>query len=371
MIIPPATAGSIGDYAMIDVLIREINHHKENQKIYIEGTQEDGWKEKFGSISMIHIDSNYGLLTDTLLALKLLFFDYCLVLGADVMDGKYGLASSLIRLRIADLSARIGVKTAILGFSWSKNPHINCVKKMKQISSNILLFARDRESFNRLNKLSLNNLTLTTDLAFLTKVNTHLTDKNLENWVFLQKSENYILIGLNLNHHTFPDDMDVAHVLSNVQEKLRALYKELKTAFLLLPHDDRGINNDWVLARKLLVCCEYENFPIYLPESLDNPQAVYHACQQLDMVITGRMHLGILSITAGTPVIIIEYQDKAEGLFKRIGCDDYRITPIEFYGRNSVDRVADLVRQRESAKHKIVTILPALREESEKQLNWL
>jgi len=57
LIIPPATAGSIGDYAMIDVLIREINHHKENQKIYIEGTQEDGWKEKFGSISMIHIDS--------------------------------------------------------------------------------------------------------------------------------------------------------------------------------------------------------------------------------------------------------------------------------------------------------------------------
>ena len=45
-------------------------------------------------------------------------------------------------------------------------------------------------------------------------------------------------------------------------------------------------------------------------------------CRELDVVLTGRMHLGIAALGQGTAVMGVEYQGKFEGLFRLLDLPD-------------------------------------------------
>jgi polysaccharide pyruvyl transferase WcaK-like protein len=61
---------------------------------------------------------------------------------------------------------------------------------------------------------------------------------------------------------------------------------------------------------------------------------------ELDLVVSGRMHLVIAALGAGVPAAGIPYQNKFEGLFRHFGLDDVIVTPAEAFGN---DGLADLI----------------------------
>ena len=59
-----------------------------------------------------------------------------------------------------------------------------------------------------------------------------------------------------------------------------------------------------------------------------------------DAVVATRMHAGILALSAGTPVLAIDYEDKARRLFGQLGVPDWSVD-IESAGPSLLCRTWD------------------------------
>jgi polysaccharide pyruvyl transferase WcaK-like protein len=50
------------------------------------------------------------------------------------------------------------------------------------------------------------------------------------------------------------------------------------------------------------------------------------------LVLTGRMHLAILALTQGTPVVVLRTRGKVEGLARMFGLEPYTLDPVPGVG---------------------------------------
>lgn len=53
----------------------------------------------------------------------------------------------------------------------------------------------------------------------------------------------------------------------------------------------------------------------FVPETI-SPMDIKWLCRQVDLTVTGRMHLGIASLGGGTPTMVLDYQGKVQGLMR-------------------------------------------------------
>lgn len=65
------------------------------------------------------------------------------IVGADVMDGQYGVEKSLVRYVLADLLARQGIPVTVLGFSISERPDPRLLGAMLALHADVTLCLRD------------------------------------------------------------------------------------------------------------------------------------------------------------------------------------------------------------------------------------
>ena len=93
--------------------------------------------------------------------------------------------------------------------------------------------------------------------------------------------------------------------------------------FLFIPHDSRKNEQDYL--QKL--CDSIENIDAYVCSELD-PEYEKYITNKLFFVITGRMHLSILSIPNNIPCIVISYNGtKAMGSLQHWGIEELVIEP--------------------------------------------
>ena len=72
------------------------------------------------------------------------------IVGADIMDGIYVLRSSLRRSAIAAASARAGIDTSVLGFSWSGKAPATALRALRRAgAAGVRLLLRDPASAAR------------------------------------------------------------------------------------------------------------------------------------------------------------------------------------------------------------------------------
>lgn len=101
------------------------------------------------------------------------------------------------------------------------------------------------------------------------------------------------------------------------------------TSFVLLPHDSRKAPSDETLAAAISAAVGSSDH-LLLVERILMPDEVVELASRVDFVITGRMHLAILSAIAGTPAIAISYQGKIEGLYRNLDLDCFLSTEGDF-----------------------------------------
>ena len=247
--------------------------------------------------------------------------DLLIVLGADVMDGFYDTQTSLRLLAVADLCARSGIRSVLLGFSFNEHPASEVVDMFNGVTGHLKINIRDPISLRRFKKYIYSATPrLVADTAFMLEPdNDGKTYAYLSEWVNGHHSEGRVAVAFNV-HPVLVKGLGEAAVAQLIQssiDSLRSLMLGRAVSLVLMAHDYRGLEGDDTCLK-----------PIYQELRIDFPARVFFLEERLsaaqlkgcaglmDGVVTGRMHLAIAALGMGVPTAALTYQDKFQGLFE-------------------------------------------------------
>ena len=380
IILPPAAPGSLGDEAMvlasIDYLrqqgIKNISliDHTKNQTHPVDVIENINLRNFFLYQSWYKF-----ILSFVYAGWKINQYERLYCLGADMIDGYYSNFVTLKRVKIVEIASILGLLTGILGFSYNRQPTNISKHLLSALPRNVRLSARDKISYERLIDSISHSVNLVADVAFLLKPaeQSKTLDKVLE-WVNTQKSQNKIVLGINIHSLLFNKlegiiANDLVQVLVNTLTILHRDNQQL--SFIFLPHDSRivsGVNDD-ILSTRVI-----ENLPLDLASSCFKipfpcfAREIKAIVKHIDCVLTGRMHLGIACLGQGTPIACITYQGKFEGLYQYFNLEPLFIEPKELFVPNQnylVDLVHKLIAKRQSLREQIIRELDNVKKLSE------
>lgn len=371
LILPPATPGSLGDEAMVSAVIDYLKDQGVNRIGFISygslrwgdmnltpetiESQDHylrGWKSQRAKLQFAGIVSRYKRF-------------YCL--GADVMDGYYSERETLQRLNFISLAVKMGADAALLGFSFNEKPKPACVQAFRDLPTDVRLCARDPVSYQRLTHHLKRPIKLVADLAFLLHpVRDSETASSVLQWISEQRGSDRIVIGINANYKLI-QNLKVQSLDNLTQiyvDTLAELYsKNNQFSFVLMPHDFRNIKgevNDVGLSEAIWKALPPEIQPHCIKVPAPCSAAEIKAIGgDLDIALSGRMHLAIACLGQGTPAACITYQGKFEGLYQHFELDGMLIEPEQaLQPQNLVQFFLPLINKREDIRKHIQLKLP-------------
>ncbi len=373
LLLPPARFGSLGDEAMMTAVIEYFKAEGVNRIGFISYSLARNWENFNPGITGINIvchslsnswKENFHLVTVASSYDKF----YCL--GADVMDGFYSEKSSLTRLKYVSLAVKTGAEGALLGFSFKEKPAPKVIEAFRNLSSEIKLYSRDPVSHKRLRNYLQRSVALVADLAFLLSP-AEKPEVLLEilEWMKVQQENERIIIGINANSQSFSNiNKESVHQIVKIYvDTLVEIHsKYQKCSFVLIPHDFRNTNNqssDIGLSQAIMNALpqEVKSDCVRVPTPFSAGE-IKSVCKNLDIVLTGRMHLCIACLSQGTPVGCITYQGKFQGLFEHIELDGMLIAPEQASQPGHLSNFfIPLIQQREHNRQRIQTIMPKVK----------
>lgn len=290
----------------------------------------------------------------------------CFIIGADMMDGHYSATDSLKKIRLLQLANSLGLSTKVFGFSFNESPDESVVSALKSLPEAVQLLARDPVSHRRLENTLKRPIRLVADLAFLLQPDTSgESAKSTLDWIRYQRSQGARIIGINANallaRGNFDDPLPIAAGLARAIRELHQMHSDLR--FVLIPHDFRWHFNDAMLNRITYEIASIDGNTlsehIFTMPSPCFASEVKAVCGELDLAITGRMHLAIACLGQGTPAICIGYQGKMEGLFEHFELPDMVISPTKaFTSRDLVDLANHKLARATELREQIYKRLP-------------
>ena len=337
LVFPPTGPGSVGDQAMLVALVSQLEKQGFTQLTFIAYHKEPEWGPLLGGYPEISLHGYWpsgrvlgvwGLLNKTR------GIDSVYFVGADIMDGRYNELSTCLRIETLKILFQAGLDVNIIGFSFNKDPSQSCVDALAKLPKGILLKARDPVSRVRLETFTGRKIAQVADVAFLLNP-THDTEnvRMVKTWIVEQRRLGRRLLGLNLCSHmlTLKEGITIEQLLGKYLNDVVAIMQKENVSIVGIAHDSRGEMNDGVLLEILAKALSEdlrENFLLMSPQSTSGE--IKAICGDLDLVFSGRMHLAIASLGAGTPVGCIVYQGKFEGLFKLFHVTGAMIAPEDF-----------------------------------------
>lgn len=350
-IITSTPAGSLGDQAMIDssacFLAREYG-----RPVWIapNGTRTRIAARMPGDSKL----SKIGLAAGMVARCRSLGF-----VGADVLDGVYGASAVLARLRLMRLAERLGCRIRVFGASWSHSPDpavIAALRRMKGLE----ICARDVFSKARIEKALEREVMLVADTAFLLRPGIDsAAAREAQDWLRTQRGAGKLVLGLNVSGHSLksrPDDgLRAYHAM--IRDWLQA---DPDRAVLLMPHDYRsGLVGDVEMLTRLrdLLRPDFAE-RLHLPAKSLMAWELKALAGEVDLVMTGRMHLAIAALGMATPALCTVYQDKFEGLMEHFGLDGLTMTLDEVLTGQGRDRLAQALERRAELASRISARLP-------------
>jgi colanic acid/amylovoran biosynthesis protein len=246
--------------------------------------------------------------------------DLLLVVGADVMDGYYSPRDAVRRLALADLAARHGVRTTVLGFSFNRAPAAELRPLLDGLSPNLKLNLRDAVSRERFRLASKHPTQLVSDVAFLLRPDAGTGRvAAFRAWVTAQKERGAVVLGFNVHPHLVAGGgrEQVSALVHAAVDALRSLMARHHVSVALIAHDFRDGAADGICLESVQAGLN-DAFPQRVFRAADEFSAAELKAMagELDGVITGRMHLAIAALGMGVPVAALTYQDKFQGLFR-------------------------------------------------------
>ncbi|MDL9978261.1 polysaccharide pyruvyl transferase family protein [Microbacterium sp. ASV49] len=278
------------------------------------------------------------------------------VIGADIMDGGYNRSEAVTRSELLNLAAQCGVPSRVLGFSWGRSPDPAARGALRRASRRAHLFARDPETLARLRQARI-SAGLSADLAFTMTSTVPLPDSELR--LAPTSSRTVILNMSGLINRQF-----------DLKEEFAALIDEVVADgghVILLPHTIRAADDDLDVCRATLAQVRSSS-GVTLIDRLLRPAEVRWIAGRADAVITGRMHLAIHALGAGTPAIVLRTRDKVEGLLHMFELDEFGLDP----GHGVTEAVRVLLGRALSdaaVRQRVEANLPMVRELAARQFD--
>lgn len=284
LVIPPVfDAGNVGDAAIVKACTHILNSY--NIKHYVIVSEDD----------KIDIDK----------------FACCICFGNDIIAYYGGLRCKTI----IDNFLQSNKNVFVLNTSWGER--VPDTLKNYRNHPHFHTYIRDEKSLELINKqMSFKNPPiLCADLAHLCPSDSYITDKNLMKWIGSSQKK---IIGINC-HSDFKSHS--SNVAQNYTKILNAYKDEFR--FMFIPHDSRKPEKK--LLEKLIKESEINDY--FLTEYL-TPQQEKIITKYLHILISGRMHLAILTIVNSVPCILMEYNGvKASGTMRHWGLEKLVLNP--------------------------------------------
>lgn len=260
------------------------------------------------------------------------------IVGADTMDGAYNHRAAVNRAAVAEVSARRGIPTRVLGFSWNGAPHPAAARQLRLAAAHgTRLYLRDPRSQARAVRDGMTNVAPSADIVFSAK---SVDDTLARRWLarFPDRDRPTAIVNVS---GLIREEVDLATEYASVVRHLAA-----DCNVLLLPHVVKVDSDDAEACREVMRLIEPE-LPVQLVTDALSPSQVRGFCQHADSIVTGRMHLAVNGLLQGRMPIVLATQGKVEGLMELFDAPQLCITP----GRGMADaiiRQVDWARERSS-----------------------
>lgn len=255
------------------------------------------------------------------------------VVGADVMDGAYNPLGSLSRFSCSLAAARLGCEARILGFSWNSHSVPSASVYAAKACREVTMFARDPQSFERLEKEDIKAV-LAADIVFARSM-TDTGGNSARRWIDQQKRSGKRVLVVNasgLLAQTVDQPLEIADFVKGLGSD--------DWAILLLPHVIRPGNDDLAILSSVEFPVDYSVLTV---DELVSPSAIFRIVSEVDLVVTGRMHLAVLATLAGRYSITLASQGKVEGLYGLLEMPENCIAPRAGYGQVVGQLIRDLL----------------------------
>lgn len=286
------------------------------------------------------------------------------VMGADILDGKYGAALVQRIVAYCNHSVALGIPATMLGFSFNCNPRAPAVHALSRLHPKVTVNIRDQPSLDRFVRIVGIPAKLCADSAFLMPPATD-SEPETEAWIVAMRREGRTPVGVNLNAHALAPaiaQVGMDKLIDHIAEQLRHAGVQNRLAFLLLPHDLKLQSGDVIMLKALDSILQQKGFAHVRYTSIDHPDKIKRLTGQLDLAITGRMHLVIASLGSGTPTLSITYQDKFEGLYQHFDLSlEHTITPIQCLSDEFLRKINDAFMHRHDNRARILSCLPRVK----------
>lgn len=236
------------------------------------------------------------------------------VMGADILDGGYDRREAAMRMIALEMGALLNVRGKALGFSWGADADQVIERWLLRLDGQVTLNVRDIASYRRMENAGFSNMKLVADIAFSLESHTPLVLES--SWVEEKRRENRKIVVLNasglLLKRRYNGRYGGVDVLDGYIRLVEALLDE-GIAVILLPHVIREGDNDLDVSRRIFERLRDRN-NLLLIDRLFSPSEVRALVSGIAMVFSGRMHLAILSLSVGTPCLVVKSRGKVEGM---------------------------------------------------------
>ncbi len=226
------------------------------------------------------------------------------LVGADIMDGAYNEDASVARAQALELARRRGLDVRVLGFSWNGTASARATHHLRRASeSGVIMCVRDEFSLARIVRDGISSTRQVSDVVFALFGDPSEQDLPQRDRVIVNAS------GL------VARDGNMTSTYANVCSDLVSRGYSVT----LLPHVIRGGGDDLAACRA--VAGRLPAGTVEVVEGLLSPFEVYDLCRRAALVVSGRMHLGVIGLCAGAVPVLISTQGKVEGLMKFFGLE--------------------------------------------------
>lgn len=336
-IIPPAPPGSLGDQAYVEAVVLLARDQGWSPRLLLdEGAS--AWAGQVTDIPQYWLPLHESAravpaLTGYLAALQP--GDAVVALGADSACGAYGRDALLPLLYVGEAAWR-GLRAGVVSLGFDLSPDPIFVRAFSALPPSVSLVFRDRDSLDRARSRLSRPVTLGADLAFAWRGPEQAIPSGLRHWLSRERAAGRLLILLNIHSllagvSPFADheSPDLAVLIDDVVRILAELVAEDAASVVLVPHDRRGPLSDEALSARLR-----SRLPDWAMDHVADAGRITVSdsrwlAGQVDLAVSGRMHLAISCLVSGTPVVCLTYQDKFAGLVRGTGLDRLLVTFAE------------------------------------------
>ncbi|MBB6390270.1 polysaccharide pyruvyl transferase family protein [Microbacterium thalassium] len=263
------------------------------------------------------------------------------ILGADIMDGAYVARASVGRALLARRFAELGWDCRVIGFSWNAAPAAVALDALRSADrAGSVLYVRDPRSAERARGDGLRAQD-SADIVFTAAsrdpgvVDRLLPDLAPEEPLALVNASG--LVGARLGGY--------ADAIRRLRESGRRV--------LIVPHVSRHGADDIPLCTALADVFAADAGVVLVPELLTPPE-IRSLGARASVVVTGRMHLAVMSLTAGTPALTVATQGKVEGLMDLFGTPELCIAPGDDFDHDLPAAVQAVIAQEDSLRSRIL-----------------